>query len=194
MRYGLVVATAPVDEPISLGEVKQYQRIDGTDDDAYIEGLITAARNQVETETGRSLITTTWTWTLDRFPSGDVLEVPRSPLRSVSSITYVDTNGTTQTLATTVYDVDTQRDPGRIFLKYQQVWPVVRSIQNSIVVTFSAGYGTANDIPRNLKLGMMILVSHWYENREPIITGTIVADTPLSAGYLIWPYRVKEFA
>ena len=62
------------------------------------------------------------------------------------------------------------------------------------MVTFAAGYGTANDVPRNLKLGMLNLVSHWYENREPVVVGQSVSDIPLSAGYLIWPYRIKEFA
>ena len=44
----LTVITPPATEPITLNEMKLHSRIDGSDDDTLIEGLITAARMQLE--------------------------------------------------------------------------------------------------------------------------------------------------
>jgi uncharacterized phiE125 gp8 family phage protein len=50
----------PGEEPVSLAEAKAFCRIDGTDEDALVSALITAARLHVESITGRALLTQTW--------------------------------------------------------------------------------------------------------------------------------------
>lgn len=41
----------------------------------------------------------------------------------------------------------------------------------------------------DITVAMLLLISHWYENREAVTTGTIVAQTPLAVESLLWPYR-----
>ena len=127
-------------EPISLAQAKRQLRVDGTDDDTFISSLISAARNYVENQCSVSLVAATFRQTLDAFPASDTISLNFPPLQYVSSITYVDSAGDTQTLATTVYSVLTTERPGKIKLKYLQEWPTTRVQPDAAVITFRAGY------------------------------------------------------
>lgn len=133
---------APTAEPISLAQAKRQLRVDGTDDDTYINSLIATARSYVEYQCNTQLVVATFKQNWDYFPCTDEVCLNYSPLLSVSSITYVDTAGTIQTLSTDVYSVITHEKPGKIKLKYGQYWPSVRSQPDAVTVTFRAGYAT----------------------------------------------------
>ncbi len=135
---GLNLITGPAAEPISLTEAKAHLRVTGADDDTLITALIAAARKWVENYTRRALVLSEMEWKLDEFDP--LLRVPVSPLRSVVSITYVDENGADQTLATTVYAVDTVSEPGRIVEEYDQEWPDTYDTLNAVTVRFKAGH------------------------------------------------------
>ena len=78
--------------------------------DAYrneIQRLIQAATAKAEELCWRQLITATWVAKCDRWPATE-LWLPKPPLQSVNSIQYVDAAGDTQTLDTSVYDVDAE--------------------------------------------------------------------------------------
>ena len=73
---------------------------------------------------------------------------------------------------------------------YDAVWPCVRDDGEVITVRATCGYGAGQgDVPQPLRLAMRILIGHWYENREALIIGTIVAEAPLAVESLIAPYR-----
>jgi len=135
----LAQVKAPTTEPIHLDEAKHHLRVESTDEDYYVNGLIAAVRSEVENHRNECLVAQTWDMKLDDFPDGDIM-IPRVPLLEVSSITYVDTNGTTQTLSAGTYIVDTASKPGRISLAYQQSWPTARDIINAVTIRFAAGY------------------------------------------------------
>jgi len=127
---------APSEEPVGLGEVKEFCRVDVRDDDALLNGLILAARTNIETWLRKKLCTQTWKVLYDGFSSKDtsengnydyssVLNLPFAPLQSVTSVKYYDTNGTLQTFNAAKYNVDTLDEPARIGLKQGEVWPVV---------------------------------------------------------------------
>lgn len=64
----LQIVEQPLCEPISRVQAKNFLRVDLTDDDALIDSLIVAARELVETFTGRSMVNKTYLMTLDAFP------------------------------------------------------------------------------------------------------------------------------
>ena len=73
-------STAPAAEPVTLGMLKDHARISTEADEAHIEGLLLpAARQTVENETGRQLITATWKIYLDDFL--DEIVLPHPPCR-----------------------------------------------------------------------------------------------------------------
>lgn len=165
----LIVYTAPTVEPVGLSEAKLHLRIEETDteEDSLLEALITAARQTIELVTWRALCTQTLDLVLDEFPSGDTLELPRPPLVSVTSISYTLEAGTTSTLSTSVYGVDTDSEPGRLYLKPGQSWPSDSLYPVAGVrIRYVAGYGNPGDVPRTYRQALLLLVGHWYENRE----------------------------
>lgn len=191
---GLIVKTAPVAEPVNRDEVKQsHLRVTDPDDDVYIGGLITAARSATEIQTNRALITQTLVQTLDKFPSGRVIELQRCPTVSITSVKYYDQNNTLQTLSSSLYTVDPSGEPGRIVLNWGTSWPVVFSRPGAIEIEYVAGYG-ANEkfVPAELKHAICFLVAHWYRTREPVNIGSTVADIPLTYDWLIGPYKVYK--
>jgi uncharacterized phiE125 gp8 family phage protein len=145
-------------------------------DDEVLVGMIKSARQWCEIYQRRAYIQQSCTWTLDDWQTE--FEPIRPPLISVTTID-------------SVYTVDTESEPGRIYEAYNQQWPTIRGDRNSIEIIYKAGYGTAaSDVPQNVKQAMLLLIGHWYENREPVIVGTIIRNMPLAVQSLLMQDRV----
>lgn len=142
MRIDLEVVTPPSLEPLTVEELRDHLRIETADEDVRLAAIIQAARQWVESHTGRQLMPATWRLYLDVLCAPIVL--PKPPLRSVSSITYVDLDGATQTLAASEYQViqptGPWAGPATIVPAYQVTWPIPRDQRRAVSVTFSAGY------------------------------------------------------
>lgn len=186
--------TAPSVEPVSLPEAKDWARIDISDDDNLIKALITTARNLSETFTRRSFINTTWRYAMDCFPYGKVIDLPWSPLSSVTNLKYYDTAGVQQTFNSSLYYLDKETEPGRLILNPNEVWPSIESERYSAVtVDYVAGYGaTADLVPEDIKTAIKMLVAHWYDVR-PSVSMENLKDVPLAYESLLWQYKVHRF-
>ena len=191
VRHALRLKTSPAKEPVSLAEAKLHLKIEATDtaEDDPIKRLITAARRRAEVSTGRALVTQTWTLALDGFPGG-VIEVPRPPLSSVASITYIDPEGATQTLAADRYRVDAQREPGRLTPAWDESWPATRPVSNAVEVQFLAGYGDPGKVPEDIRQALLLIVGRYYAHREDVQAGGTPVKMPLGAEHLLLPYRL----
>lgn len=185
------VTVQPATEPLTLAEAKLHCRVDGTDEDSLIESLIVAARAHCEAVTHRQFVTATYEMTLDAFPDADIA-LPCPPLRSVTGITYVDGSGVTRTVSTSVYNVDTVREPGRVTLAYGETWPTTRLEPNAVRVTFAAGYGEPASVPPGIVAAMKLIVGHLYMNREAVNVGNIVNELPMAVDALLGPYSLPE--
>ena len=145
---GLSIVTEPYREPIHLDDAKQALKIDAsiTAEDSHLTGNIIGAREKVEGDTGLALVVSTWDQTFDSFPasSSDPLELRRRPAVSISSITYVDTAGDSQTWAAANYILDksTNKRPPAIHTAFDVSWPDTRAIVNAVTVRFIAGFIT----------------------------------------------------
>lgn len=187
-RGRLDLITAPADEPVSLTEAKAHLRVDVSDDDALITSLIAAAREEVESRAGRSLRTQTWDLKIDQFPSANQpIVLPLPPLQSVTSVTYVDADGATQTWDAGNYSVDAPGGPratrGMVIPGYGISYPTTRSQLNAVTVRFVAGYAD-DEAPEPLRNAMLLIVGNRYENRESAIEAEGVTQ-------LINPYRTE---
>jgi len=187
----LTLVTAPSSEPVSLDEQKAHLRIDADYDDAYIASCIIAARQFIEGQTHHVIMQQTWSHTIDwNWPwkfGGRRIDLPTNPVTAQASpsttvITYVDTNGATQTLAQTQYTVVGRRHGSYIVPAYDITWPDVRSVPDAITVRYQAGYG-ATLVPQELHRAVLILAAYYYENRETS------AGTPKAVEALISPFR-----
>ena len=167
MNYGVKLVTAATEEPVTTAEAKTHLAVDDSYYDSFIGDLITAARSQIEDLTNLQMVTATHDLYLDRFPAGrEPLNIPKGHLQSVTSITYVDTAGDSQTLAGSDYSVITSRSVGFVEPVYEKTWPIARKQSDAVTVRFVAGYGAAADVPQGLKQAILLLVGSMFENRE----------------------------
>jgi uncharacterized phiE125 gp8 family phage protein len=139
MKYRCI--TPPYAEPIDLEAAKLQCKLLDSDNDADVAGKIAVAVADIEDLSGRQLVAATYELLLDWFPAG-AIKLPRTPLVSVTSITYLDSAGVSRTLATSVYQVDPDAEPGEISLKYGQSWPSTYDQANAITIRFICGHAT----------------------------------------------------
>lgn len=188
------LVTEPAEEPISLEEAKLHLRIDHDDEDVLINGFITAARRHVELVVlNRALVTQTWNLYLNAFPSGNEIKLPYPPLQSVEGVYYTPEDGQEQQFAAGNYLVDTVSEPGRIVLKRDALWPADElEVVNGVRVQFVAGYGAADDVPRDIRNATLMLIGDLYENREEtiVVQGLQIQRIPFGVANLLRSYRI----
>ena len=193
MTWSKLIRTATtVVAAIPLDTARAHLRVEHTDEDAYIESLIEAATATIEGPhgIGVALVSQTWAMTFDGFlPSPFAL--PLYPVQSVTSITYTDTDGQTQTLDPSLYQF-AKGNPAVVERAPGASWPAVRRQLNAATATFAVGFGaSAADVPADLRHAILLMVGHLYEQREAV--GTPKAETPLGFAALTERYRVGRF-
>lgn len=171
LDYSLKRTTDPVIQPVSLAEAKEHIADGDVATDEQINAWIEVATEQAEKDARRSFITQTWTMKMRAFPTHtDHIELRRPPLLTVSSITYLDTDGASQTWASSNYEVDTNRDPGVVWLAYDKTFPATRDIQNAVTVTYTAGYGaTRATVPQLARQAIMYQIQWLAQHRSPSV-------------------------
>jgi uncharacterized phiE125 gp8 family phage protein len=188
------VITPPVIEPVTLTEAKAQCRVDITDDDTFLTDLIGRARETIEKMNWRAFLTQTIELWLEEWPHDDEIELPAPPLQSVTSIVYYDVDDVAHTLSATVYFVDVISEPGQVHLKHNQTWPILTLRDyNAICVTYKAGWAAAADVPKSIKQAVLLLVGHWYENREASIVGAIAREIELGIQALLNLDNARRF-
>jgi len=191
LDYSLTRTVEPTIEPVTLSEAKRHANVVASDDDTLITALIQAAREQVESDCSRALITQTWRLKLHEW-FADWLDVPRAPLQSVTSIKYLDPDDVEQTLPAAYYDVDADRTPGVIWKDPDYTWPMVSDQANCITILYKAGYGdAAAAVPARAKQAILLLVGHWYRTREAV--GQLGPEIALTYQRLINGLRVGNY-
>jgi uncharacterized phiE125 gp8 family phage protein len=168
---------------VTIVEAKEQLRILHDGEDLYIGTLIDAATSWAEKYQGRKYLTQTCVDYLDAWPA--VIRPRWLPLFAVTSIQYIDDGGTLQTWDADEYDVDSDTEPGRIIPAYGESFPSIRGDVNGIIVTYTAGYGTdAEDVPGEIRTAILMIVAHWYANREAV-SDLSMAEVPMGAHALL---------
>jgi uncharacterized phiE125 gp8 family phage protein len=186
-------------ELISLDEARLHLRLDALGsppshpDDALIESLITAVREDAENYMGTAVVQQTYSAAYDGFDD-QALELGIWPVTGVVSVVYTDVNGIPQTLSYSKYILDNYEKPARLFPK--ETWPQTASTPNSVIVTFSAGHTDGDSpnpypLPKAIRAAMLLMLGHLYENREAVAYANQVVTLPLGAIHLMTPYRIK---
>ncbi|MDE2337572.1 MAG: head-tail connector protein [Alphaproteobacteria bacterium] len=211
--YRLVETAPPAVEPLTLSEVKTFLRVDQSNDDNFITGLITAARMFCEAETGRALIERNYSLFLDRWPDEERysafdyrdaerriptplviaprgIGLPYPPLVSVAQVNVYAADNSVAVFDASNYFVDTAGAPGRLVLTLGAVPPLPWRIANGIEIQYTAGYGLAEtDVPQLLRQGMMQIIAHLYEHRGDSPDQALLAS---GAAAIFKPYRLAS--
>jgi uncharacterized phiE125 gp8 family phage protein len=185
-------------EPVTLVQARAQCKVEAIDasvsppvhpDDDLLRGLITAAREAVENFTNTIMTDAVYEYRTDCF--GGCILLPRGPVSDIDWVKYLDENEALQLLATSVYYLDDNPWQPVVGLKKDQVWPVVALRRGDAVrVQFSGGfYSPTFPLPQGLVQAMLLLIGHWYRNREDAVVGTIITEIPMGAKILMMPHR-----
>ncbi|MFK7695400.1 head-tail connector protein [Paenibacillus sp. HJGM_3] len=175
------VITPPAVEPVTLAEVKAHLRIDFTDDDVYLSALISAARDYAEGFQHRSLVPQTLEYTDHCF--SPVVRLRRGPVTEIVSVSYTAIDGSEQTITPADYTLTSNDE---LIPKYGTYWPLTIGYGDAVRIRYKAGY---TDVPCATKQAMLLLIGHWYENRESVTVGRTAVELPLAATSLLWMDR-----
>lgn len=164
----IVLIDAPAVTPISLADVKAHLRIEHSDDDTLLVRLIGAATayTDVTGALGHAMILQKWGQWVASAPPASV-KLILGPVTQVSAVKYYDTDGELQTDTLSNYDVTGTSFESYVTPKAGFNWPVTQTRADAIRIEYTIGYGeAASDVPETLRHAILMLIGHWYENRE----------------------------
>ena len=192
----MIVRIVEPPEPIvTWEEAKKHLRVrDGEQD--YVEALIAAAQDWFDGPNkwlGHSFGLQTYDlltscWTEARLPYGPIVEIV--------SVTYRDKDGVTQTMPEADYRL---LSSGAL---YAETWPETDGKPEAITVRVRSGYAPAlvepegggdpvevSTVPASAKQALLLIIGHWFANRETVVTGTIATEVPMAAEALLAPFK-----
>ncbi len=166
--WRVVDVTPPLVEPVTIADAKSFARIEYPDDDGMIAGLISAAREYVETATARTIAPRVRTVYFQGFltsggyfnrfirsigpnpwwlPTAQgIMQIRQPPLQGLMNVQYVDpSSGSLLEILSSQLVISTGT-PGRVMPTYGAVWPLARPQIDAVQFTFVAGYGLTNPL------------------------------------------------
>lgn len=192
---------------VSTADAKLYLKIDNSAEDSLVDALVQSATDRLEKYCNRVFATQTWDFYLDNWPRQyksdlwwdgvregaitqlyadlDEIEVPITPIQSVTHIKYYAIDGTEYTFSTDNYNVDSYSSPPRIKLAYGATWhsAILRTI-NAVEIRVVAGYSS---VPSAIVQAVKELLGHLYEHR-----GDESVKLPSTPFAMVNPYRVMR--
>lgn len=188
-----ILLSGPTVEPITLAEAKAHLRVDASGEDSLIQSLIMASRLHIEAALDLALITQSWRHQRDVWPPSRVLILPLRPIQSLTAVTLHDDDATSRTLNVGDFVLDGHANPARLVWRGNGAVPAAGIIANGIEIDIVAGYGdAATDVPQPIRQALLLLIAHWYENREPVEIGATATTIPASVSELLMPYRRRQ--
>jgi uncharacterized phiE125 gp8 family phage protein len=159
-----------------------------TDEDAIIQGLIDSAYRHAEHYTQAALLSRTETLVLDAFPVGSgKIELPWAPVVAIESLEYIDPDGNGQPLDAQALRLDTRPIYPTLAPQWGTEWPRTTDEPECITITATVGYAqTPPDIEVAL---LLLLIGHWYENRESV-SSSGHQEVPMGVDMLLAPHRI----
>ena len=171
----LYLLTPPAAEPVDVDDCKLALRIDGDEFDVLLPGLIAAARQVAEQETGRAFITQTWRTELDDWPTeDDEIRVYRP---TACAVTYWD-GGAWVALAGSEYVFASISTGTRLAPALNTSWPELGDIalgpRVRIDLTAGAAAVSADTVPECVRTYITALVGQMIQS--PQLTATQAAQ------------------
>lgn len=183
---------APSGTPVSLEEIKAHCRVDGTDSDTVLTGLLNAAVSHLDGYSGilgRCMVEQSWRVDLADWPTGGLIRLPFPDVTAITSVKYFDADNVERTVDSASYQRVEDALGSLVRLVDDYSTPSVYDDRlDAVQVTFVAGFGNAAAVPAALKVAIMLLVSHWNENREAVVAGG-VSELPFAVNALVSPFR-----
>lgn len=175
---------APTVSPITLEELRAHLRIDHTDEDPTLQIYIDAVTGYLEGPNGilgRLLATQSWSQPYPLFTDPVLLPLGLEPVQSVTALNYWDAAGVQQLMSDTLYRLVQAEAGPRVERATDAPWPATAVRDDAVMVEFVAGEVA---VATPIRQAMLLLVGHWYSNREAVAAGGY-AELPLAVTSLL---------
>jgi uncharacterized phiE125 gp8 family phage protein len=186
----LTVLEPPAVEPLTVGELKLFLKIDDDAEDELIADIARAARRHVEDVTGKLLITQRWRIRRDAWPPSGRLALPFGPVQSLDAVTVTGPSGAVA-VDIARFVLDGASAPPRLAYEPGSLpAPAVPVAGISLDVT--AGFGGPADVPDPILQALRLVTGHWLENRSLLSVGHEAAVLPRMVEALLAPFVTRR--
>lgn len=187
-EIGFAVAAV---EPVSIDTARSYTH-SAEEDDVELERCISSARVACENYTGRTYAKRTLELRWSEL--GRILNVARGPLGSVTEFGYVNTAGVDVLFASGDYSLEGQTAHSttiRFRESFAQPTDIATDRSSPVFLrgVFGPDMDTVGPIPPDVVQAILWAVVHYFENRSPVVTGTIATELPNGIQNILRPYR-----
>lgn len=161
--YQTVVTAKSNDLPVTLAEAKEHLRILGGDLDVEVFAALEAATEFCESVSGRSLrVSHTLAQKYASWPC-DPVQFDRHPVKAISSITYYDADGASQTLATSKYRLQPSTNAAAA-LEWDDTFdsPSLDDRDDAVTITYTAGYTDIESVPAMAKYAIKLKLAELF--------------------------------
>lgn len=177
--------------PVSLLDLKEQLRIEHDEQDRLLLTKIMAATSEAEQYIGAPIMARSFDLVLDSFPTG-AIELTNPPVRSITSITYYDGDGNSQTFdAANYYLLQSNAFP-EVRLVPNASWPDTQERENAVTVRYVAGFAAkASAVPGAIREAILLRAATRASMSEESGTGTVAwsLGDALTFGALLNPFR-----
>lgn len=180
--------SGPAVEPVPLADAKAHLRLDTSDEDAVVGAMIGAARVAVETDIRQVLIAQQWRVSDIAWPADRHIALPVLPVISVDAVRALDGANNPTILPAPDYSLDQENAVVTIEAGAAAFAPSLSA--GGYEIDFTAGFGATNlDVPHALRQAILMLVTHWFENRSAVTLNDAPVATPEGVHALLAPWR-----
>jgi uncharacterized phiE125 gp8 family phage protein len=167
--------------PVPFEDARRQLRLDDlAQDDEYVQMLVAALCDDIERVFEVAMITQTVVEKHFQFPTfaNGPLSLLIRPGIAVTSITYIDSAGASQTFDSADYDVTTTNAGMFIIPKVSSEWPTDLAIRpDAVTITYTAGYGTTpTSVPGAMRLAVLNRLGKFDANREDAVSEKVTAS------------------
>ena len=153
-------------EIITLGDVKNYVRIDSDDDNAIITNMITQARIWCENYISRDIVPKNRTYYMDS--TSGLFDLPFAPVATIESVTVEGEAATYTEYGLDDLSIELNGGPS-----------------NNVKIT----YTTAGLNDGLIKQALLQMVSNYYDNRADFEIGKAVNEIPTNVKSILSGYK-----
>jgi uncharacterized phiE125 gp8 family phage protein len=197
MAADLRVVEPPV-PIVTLDDARRHLAELPEEDEPYVAGLILAATTWIDGPTGwlgRALGIQTLEYAMEDFyaDADGYIHLPFSPVLELVSIRVRTGAESFEAIPPAEYEIDA----GGVY-PLSRAWPFVSGRNQRVIIRYRVGCAKTEgvpavwvaNVPEPIRFAILLLVAHWYRNREAVVIGQSAVTLPFAVDALLQPYRI----
>jgi len=177
--------------PVTFEEAKLHARVEHSEEDTLIQGMIEAATVYCEKIQKKMYGRQTWQVAFDHFPMYPEIILRKAPFHSLKKFYYRnELSEEVLFVEGSDFMVDDTGLFAKIILLEAFRFPTDHASGNAFRIEFDCGNDDMADVEATVRQAILMLVSHWYDNRGSVVIGVVSKELEFAVSALLGPDRV----